>query len=70
MNKTMYVLMAAAVLSMSACKNETDTAKTEAAEASAAMDEAATATADAANAAEQSVDAAAAATGEAVGEAS
>ena len=35
MNKSMYVLLAAAVISMSACKNETETAQTEAAEASA-----------------------------------
>lgn len=75
MNQKLLVLLAAGAFafSLSACKNETDTAKTEAAEASAAMDQAGDKMAEAAdaagNAAAQGVDAAAAATGEAAGEA-
>ena len=39
MNTKLYVLLAAAVLALSACKNETPTAQQQAAEASAAAAE-------------------------------
>ena len=63
MNTRLYVLLAAAVLSLSACKNETPTAQGEAAEAAAATETAgaaaAEATAAAGTAAAEGVDAAA-----------
>ena len=72
MNTKLYVLLAAAVLSLSACKNETATAQGEAAEAAAATEAAGDAAAEAAaaagTAAAEGVDAAAAATGEAAAE--
>ena len=51
MNTKLFVLLAAAVLALSACKNETATAQGEAAEAAAATDAAGAAAADAAAAA-------------------
>src|SRR5690606_29439625 len=72
MNTKLFVLAAAAVLALSACKNETPAAQQEAAEASAAADQAGAAAADAVQATgemvEQGAEAAAAATGEAVSE--
>jgi hypothetical protein len=71
MNTKLTVLLAMAVLALSACKNETPTAQNEAAEARTATDQAGQAAADAARAtgqaARQGVEAAAAASGEAAG---
>ena len=51
MNSKLLIVLAASVLALSACKNETPEAKQQAAEASAAADQAGNAAADAANAA-------------------
>src|SRR5690606_38050601 len=72
MNTNLFVLATAAVLALSACKNETAEAQQQAAEAEAAADQAGAAATDAmsaaGDAAQQGAEAAAAATGEAAGE--
>src|SRR3546814_5536559 len=72
MKTQIVVLLAASVLALSACKNETPTAQEEAAEAQSAMeqagDSAAAAMSDAGDAIAEGTDAAAAATGEAASE--